>query len=344
MKRIIIALISFLTFIAIADLFIYASKENSDAAYQNQFNAGYKVYALNLPKNLNFAGDTVPINRQDIAEAFDKELLQNVYFQSQTIITMKRANRWFKLIEKELKTNGIPSDFKYIVLIESNLTNVISPAGATGFWQFMPVTAIQYGLEINDEVDERYSVIASTRAACKYFLEAYKEFQNWTLVAASYNMGIGGIKKQIEIQKSNSYYDLILNQETARYIYRALAVKEIFTNPQKYGYYLRKKDLYTLIPHKNVLVDSTINDIAKWAIEKKSNYKFIKLFNPWLRKNTLTIKNKSYIIKIPNEKYISSNALLPLLQENKVDSDNYNLNYFGDSLVIDQEENSPIMN
>jgi membrane-bound lytic murein transglycosylase D len=212
----------------------------------------------------------------------------------------KRANRWFPLIEPILKENGIPEDFKYIALIESQLTNVVSPQGATGFWQIVEPTGKQYGLEITEEVDERYDVVKSTRAACKYFKEAYKIFNNWTLVAASYNRGMGGVEAAMNKQKVDNYYDLLLTEETARYVYRLLAIKEIISRPKVYGYILRKKDLYPAIPTKKIQIDSSIGDLAAFAISQKINYKILKTFNPWLKTNTLTNPgNKKYTFEIP---------------------------------------------
>lgn len=330
MKKTIVALVVFISFLALADLFIYATKKSDDETFQQEINNGYKVYSLNVPKDLNFAGEVVPINNFDVRESFDRELVQNVYFQSQTIMTMKRANRWLPVIERILIQQNVPADFKYLAIIESNLTNVISPAGATGFWQFLEGTAKQYGLEVNENVDERYDVERSTLAACKYFREAYAALGSWSLVAGSYNMGITGIKKQIETQKSKSYYDLYLNPETGRYVFRVLAMKAIFSNPQRYGYKVRKKDLYIQIPTTSHKVEADITNLAEWAIDKGISYKLIKLFNPWLRKNQLITNGKTYTIKVPKEGYTNYEKLLPLFMENKLDS----TNYFLDSLLV----------
>ncbi|MBC7413082.1 MAG: lytic transglycosylase domain-containing protein [Bacteroidia bacterium] len=331
MNKTFLALAAFIFFLALADLFIYASKKTDDQSFQQEINTGYKVYSLNIPKNLNFAGEIVPINNFDVRESFDRELVQNVYFQSQTIITIKRANRWLPVIERILKQENIPADFKYLAIIESNLTNVISPAGATGFWQFLEGTGKQYGLEINEQVDERYDVERSTLAACKYFKEAYACLGNWSMVAGSYNMGITGIKKQAEMQKTNNYYELLLNQETGRYVFRLLAMKEIFTNPQRYGYKVRKKDLYIQIPTVSHTINAPVQNLAEWAIDKGVSYKLLKLFNPWLRKNELVVINgKKYIVKIPKNGYTNYEKLLPLFMENKLDS----ANYFMDTLLV----------
>lgn len=286
----------FISLFFASKLFIF-SEDNND---QNRFDPNYKVSEVNIPKELNLAGEPVPIHKFNVMEGVDRELTINTYWQSQTLMMKKLANRWFPVIEPILRNNGIPDDFKFIALVESGLTNIVSPAGATGYWQLLEGTAKAYGLEVNNEVDERYSIEKSTEAACKYFKEAYKQFNNWTLVAASYNMGIGGVQKQLDKQKVGSYYDLFLNDETARYIYRIIAIKELFTHPKNYGYVLRKKDFYPPIPTKKITIDSGINDLAEFALNRGISYKILKYFNPWLRKNHLTNKSKkAYRLNIP---------------------------------------------
>jgi hypothetical protein len=286
------------------NLIVYSFKPYTDDYYKEEFSKNYKVYSLSLPNKLYFASEAVPVNQFDVRESLDRELLLNTYWQSQSILLHKRAYRWFQRISPILKKNGIPDDFKYIALIESGFTNAISPSGATGFWQFLDKTANNYGLVVNENIDERYHVEKATEAACKYFKEAYNKFGNWTLVAASYNMGITGLSKQMETQKVNNYYDLLLNQETARYIFRILAVKEILESPQKYGFVLRKKDLYPQIPMQKVSVDSSIANIADYAQKLGFNYKIIKILNPWLRQNVLDNKlNKTYYIDIPDKNF-----------------------------------------
>jgi hypothetical protein len=286
------------------NLLVYSHKRSNDDYYTNEFNRNYKVYSLNLPSKLIFAGESVPLHQFDVRESLDRELLLNTYWQSQSILLHKRAYRWFQKISPILKANGIPDDFKYLALIESGFTNAVSPSGASGFWQFLDKTGVNYGLTVNENVDERYHVQKSTEAACRYFQEAYKKFGNWTLVAASYNMGINGLNKQVETQKVANYYDLLLNQETGRYIYRILALKEILENPQKYGFVLRKKDLYPQIPIEQLQVDSSITNIADFSQKLGLNYKLIKLLNPWLRQNTLDNKEKKkFVIEIPAKNY-----------------------------------------
>jgi membrane-bound lytic murein transglycosylase D len=287
-------------------LFIFSTTDTPSAysEFQEFFNKSYKIFSLNVPENLSFCDEKVPTESFYVRESIDREMLINTYWQSQTLIMIKKAHRWFPVIEPILKKNGIPDDFKYLTVIESGLSNVVSPAGATGFWQILKKTGEEYGLEINDEVDERYHVEKSTEVACKYLKDAYKKFGSWTMAAASYNMGISGLDKQAEKQKVNKYYDLYLNEETARYVFRILAVKEIFSSPKKYGFHIRKKDLYPLITTKQIEVDSAITNLADFAIANNANYKILKIFNPWLRQNTLSNKNrKKYNIAFPTEDF-----------------------------------------
>jgi membrane-bound lytic murein transglycosylase D len=272
----------------------------SDADYRNYFVANYKVFGITIPKDLNFCGEPVPVNDFTVREALERELLINTYWQSQTVLFHKKANRWFPVIEPILKRNGMPDDLKYIVAVESGFSNAVSPQQAAGFWQFVPGTAQNYGLEMNEEVDERYNIEKATEAACKLFKEAHARYKNWTLAAASFNLGMGGVDKQLEKQKSGNYYDLYLNEETARYIYRILAIKEILSRPKAYGYQLRPNDLYPPIPTTAVTVDSSITDLAAFAIKRGSTYKILKLMNPWLLKSNLSNPNKKkYVLLFP---------------------------------------------
>lgn len=264
------------------------------------FPQGYKIISPEIPKSLNFAGEEVPLDQFDIYERIDKEFIVNTYFHSYTILTMKRANRWFPVIEPILKKYHVPDDFKYIAVIESGLENVVSPKGAKGFWQLTDGAAKKYGLEVNDVVDERYDVEKSTEAACKFFLDADTLFGSWTMAAAAYNFGINGLTKQIQKQKSNNYYNLVLGDETERYIPRAIAVKGIFNNPAQYGFDIKKQDLYLPLSYKIVSIDSSVSNLADFAMENGINYKILKLYNPWLRDNFIINKaGKTYQIKIP---------------------------------------------
>ncbi len=287
--------------IGISALFIYAGKYYSDIKkYNNLRDSTYSVYALPVPDSITFAGERVPLENFDVKEALDKELHKITYWHSETFLFLKRAHRYFPEIEKILKKNGIPDDFKYLAVTESGLTNTVSPAGAAGFWQIMKKTGKSYGLEINNEVDERYHFEKSAKTACRYLKDAYQKYHDWALVAASYNAGQGNIDKQLKRQKANSYYDLLLNPETSRYVYRIIAFKTIMENPQNFGFKYRKKDLYPEIPFKEITIDSAVTDFASFAEKHNTNYKMLKFFNPWLRDSFLTNKyNKKYTVKIP---------------------------------------------
>jgi membrane-bound lytic murein transglycosylase D len=294
---------------ALGGFFIHASLTEDDQI-QKDFETYYKIYALSIADNLTFAGEPVPMSDFDVKERYDRELLTNVYWQSQTLLICKRANRYFPTIEKILAKNSIPSDFKYLALAESGLQNVTSPAGAVGFWQFLDKTGKCYGLEINEEIDERYHLEKATEAACCYFKEAYNEFHNWALVAASYNMGIDGVKRQLQSQQVNNYYDLYLNMETSRYVLRALALKQVVEHPSAYGFHYTRKQLYDEIPTIKVKATSSIPDLAKYALENGANYKLLKLLNPWLRKSTLTVKEgKTYFISLPKDKVLQTDLV-----------------------------------
>jgi hypothetical protein len=256
--------------------------------------------SFDLPKNITFAGETVPLELPDVHERLDKELQINTYLHSNTIFLIKRANRWLPQMEKILRANNIPDDFKYLPLIESNLMNVVSPAEAVGYWQILKTSGKEFGLEISNEVDERYNPLKATEAACKYLNQAYRKFGNWTLVAASYNRGMGGIDRAIENQRERSYYDLFLNDETSRYVFRILAIKEIVENPVKYGFKINPKHVYEEEPLQYIEVSETIKDLVDFAKTHGTNYKFIKRHNPWLRDEKLTVKKgKTYKIAIP---------------------------------------------
>ena len=262
----------------------------------------YNIKSFNLPVEVTFAGEKMPLDNFDTRESLEREILISAYRHSSTILIIMRANRYLPLIEKILKKNNIPDDFKYLVAAESEYSNMVSPAGATGFWQIMPETGREEGMEINTVVDERYDVEKSTQFACDYFLKSYEKFGNWTLAAASYNGGRAGIDEQIGIQHQNNYYDLLLNEETARYIFRAVAYKLVITDPQNYGFKITKEDLFPELKYYEVKVDSAVTDFSAFAGKFGTNYKMLKFLNPWLRKPYLTPKaNKEYLIKIPSE-------------------------------------------
>ncbi len=279
-------------------------QKKEDPTFKQKFRNNYSIYSLDLPNSLTFAGEEVPVDHFDVREALDRELLVNTYWQSHTLLLIKRANRYFPMIEEILREHNIPEDFKYIPLIESELTHSISPAGAVGFWQFLRGTARDYGLEVNYQVDERYNIEKSTEAACEFFKDAYEKFDSWTLAATAFNFGRSATARQLERQDAESYYNLILNQETARYIYRILAMKLIINNPERYGFNLREEDLYYPIPYTKVEMDTTVQDFAKFAERFSINYKLLKIMNPWLRENYLrNPRGKTYEIKIPEDGY-----------------------------------------
>jgi membrane-bound lytic murein transglycosylase D len=267
----------------------------------------YNVYALEIPKSLDFSGEVIPVQIPDISERMDRELLVNTYWQSNGLLLFKRSYRYFPVIEPILKSYGIPDDFKYLALIESGLQNVTSPAGAMGFWQIMKSTGKEYGLEINTNVDERYHLELSTHVACRYFLKAKEKFGNWTLTAAAYNAGIRGITNQLEKQNVSEYYDLLLGEETGRYVFRAVALKEIFAHPNKYGFNFTANDLYAPIPTSKIKVDTAVTDFVQFAAKFGLNYKQLKIHNPWLREGFLNNKSrKLYTLDIPQKEYYSN--------------------------------------
>ena len=257
-----------------------------------------------FPTTVDFAGENTPLNVSDVRERFERELLINANLDATTLLIIKRANRAFSVIEPILKQNGVPDDFKYLAVIESGLINAVSPSGAKGVWQFMPETAKEKGMEVNDIVDERYHLEKATQAACVYLIKAKEKFGTWTMAAASYNGGMSGVSKQIDIQKVTNYYDLLLNDETSRYVFRILALKEIMQNPEKFGFLVEKQDLYFALPTKKIEGDSTISDLASFAIQQGVNYKILKIHNPWLRDKKLDNPiRKKYIIEIPLSGY-----------------------------------------
>jgi len=258
-------------------------------------NKGFK-----LPLNVSFAGERMPLENFDTRESLDREILISAYRHSSTIIILKRANRYLPIISKILAKNKIPDDFKYLVAAESEYINTVSPAGATGFWQIMPETGREDGMEINNVVDERYDVEKSTEFASRYFLKSYEKYGNWTLAAASYNGGRAALDEQIRIQKESNYYDLLLAEETARYIFRAVAYKLIISDPENFGFTLDKSELYPELEYLEVKVDTAVTDFSSFAKNFGTNYKMLKFLNPWLRKPYFTPKtDKEYFIKIP---------------------------------------------
>ncbi len=266
------------------------------------FPQDYKIVSPKIEGKYFFCGEEVPIKNIDVKERLERELIVNTYWHSLTLLSLKRANRWFPIIEPILKKNNIPDDFKYLALTESMLTNAVSPAGAVGFWQFKKEAAREYGLEINSEIDERYHIEKATEAACKYLADSYKKYGNWTLAAASYNYGKSGIDEQIEKQKTNNYYNLVLPEETSRYIFRIVAIKEILNNPRRFGFYYDENNLYQPYQTYEIAVNKEVKSWADFAKAHGINYRILKMLNPWLRKHYLkNKKHKTYKIKLPVE-------------------------------------------
>jgi hypothetical protein len=275
------------------------------ASFNQPSNLGTPVKEIpfiDSSKKYTLAGEQVPIENFDVLERFERELLVNVYRHSVAIMIMKRSSRFFPVIEGILNENGIPSDFKYVVVTESEFQNVTSPSGARGFWQFLKGTAEDYGLEVSDDVDERNHLEKSTLAACKHLLSLKNRFRNWTLVAAAYNMGASALSKELEYQKAQSFYDLNLSDETNRYVFRILAFKELMENPERYGFDLPRSQYYSpLADYKIVKVDTAINSLGDFASQFGTSYRLLKVYNPWLLKRNLAKKDgKVYEIKMPN--------------------------------------------
>jgi len=281
---------------------------NTEHEEMKEREEGYKVSSVAIPSDLNFAGEPVPMDDPEVLERVDREFLVNTYWQSNALLLMKRAHKYFPIIEPILAKNGVPDDFKYLAVAESGLQNVVSPAGASGLWQIMKATGREYGLEVNDNVDERYHLEKATEVACKYLRKSKEQFGNWTLAAASYNAGPYGIKKFMRIQKVETYYDLLLGQETGRYVFRIMAIKEILSNPDKYGFDINSTDKYAAAPTFSVEVDEPVLNFADFSKSYKINYKILKRHNPWLREPHLNNKSrKKYTIEIPNKGYYKIN-------------------------------------
>jgi membrane-bound lytic murein transglycosylase D len=273
-----------------------------EVATLNEDFTPFPAVSFAVPEKVTFAGEKVPLEIPDVRERLDKELQINCYLHSNTIFLIKRANRWLPQMEKILKKYDIPDDFKYLPLIESNLLNVVSPKDAVGYWQILEASGKELGLEITDDVDERYDPLKATEAACKYLRTAYSKFGDWALVAASYNRGMTGLKNAIENQNVKSYYDLYLNDETSRYVFRLLAIKEIIQNPRKYGFNINPAHLYSEETLRYVEVTDDVKDLVEFARDNGANYKLLKRHNPWLRDDKLRVKKgKTYKIALPED-------------------------------------------
>jgi len=300
---------SFLSVVIVTVLFYNAInkkhlEKDSDTSKEpeTQTHKTYKIKSLKLPENLNLAGERVPLEIPDVRERMERELLVNTYWQSNGLLLIKRANKYFPILEPLLKKYNLPDDFKFLALAESGFIDETSSAGAAGMWHFMKTTGKEYGLEINSNVDERYDIEKSTKVAAEYLKKSKERLGTWTLAAAAYNAGNYGISKRLKTQQVSSYYDALLPNETERYVFRILALKEIITNPKKYGFVFEEKDLYKLEESRTVKVDTAISNLAVFAKGFSMNYKELKIRNPWLRENKLNNKSrKLYHIKVPLE-------------------------------------------
>ena len=302
-KLCIIAII--LASVAIAgEVFIFAShREEGEQLHLKAIKNDYRIYAPSIPDTLYFCGERVPLNLWYVREGLDRELVSNMYYQSSTLFNIKRSTRVFPTIERILKEEGVPMDMKYLCVIESNLQNATSPAGAQGYWQFMKTTGQKYGLEISDEIDMRNDLEASTHAAYQYLKYLKRRLGSWTNAAAAYNCGENGLEKRLANQQQKSYYDLLLNRETQRYVYRILALKLIMQHPRDYGYVVRRCDTYPELPYEEVELGGKDVDLVQFAVDHGTSYKMLRTMNPWL--TTYKLKNKAgktYKVRIPSKK------------------------------------------
>lgn len=313
MKKLSIAAIVLSVLAIVGEILICASsREDSEEVLQRAISNNYRIYSPILPDTMSFAGEKVPLSTYYVHEGLDLEVITNMYRHSSTMLYFKRANRYFPIIEPILKKNGIPADFKYLCVIESGLTNATSPAKAQGFWQFIPSTGANYGLTVNDEIDMRNNLTASTEAACKYIRSLYNKFHSWTATAAAYNCGENGLARRISKQSTDNYYDLWLNSETSRYVYRILAMKLIMQNPQKYGFHLRQCDLYPPIPTRAATLSGQNVDLYEFARSNGTSYKMLRMLNPWIQTDVLKNKsNQKYMVQLPVKNGTESKTIAP---------------------------------
>ena len=281
--------------------FTNSATENKVTKTSKKINPEARYTPPPFPSQMSFAGENVPLERWDVKERFDRELLFNYYNKANVLFLLKLSNRYFPIISERLKQHGVPDDFKYLAVAESNLLGgARSHAGAVGYWQFMNGTAPAYGLKANSQVDDRYDIIKSTDAAAKYLKQAYAKFGTWTAAAASYNCGMGGYNGQATFQGTKNYYDLLLPEETNRYIFRILAFKHLLQNAEEMGFELKEEEAYTEIPYKTVTVSSSISNLSTFARSHGTTYKMLKQMNPWLRGRSLSVKSgEQYTVKLP---------------------------------------------
>lgn len=301
MKKLSIVAIVLSSLALVGQIFIFATqKENTQEQYRQMVRNEYKIYAPPIPDTLSFAGERVPLETFYVREALDRELIVNMYHHSNTLLSIKRAGRYFPVIEPILKQYGVPQDFKYLCVIESGLTNVTSPAKAQGYWQFMKTTGQKYGLLITDEVDMRNDIEASTVAACKFLRDLHDHLGSWTAAAAAYNCGEAGLRSRMSRQSQQQYYDTQLNSETGRYVYRILAIKTIFQHLPDYGFNIRESDLYSPIPYDTVTLTGQNVDLYAFASQQGTTYMMLRMLNPWLQTDKLVNKaNRTYTVRLP---------------------------------------------
>lgn len=295
-QRILVFFCFFLAGFFVIRIYIYSPEENRVAYNNNNF----FVLGLNIPSQLDFCGEVIPTNNFEIRKNLEREFFSHSYWKNNSAVLFSKAQKWFPYIEPILKREGVPDDFKYVAVIESHLSNIVSPAGAAGFWQLVPSSARNYGLEINEFVDERYHVEKATVAACKLIKAAHSNFNNWTLSAAAYNLGIGGIQSALKRQNTTNYYDLLLNKETGSFVYRILAYKTLFSSPQHFGIKKKKWRYYPVIPYTIYKVDSSVTNLKTLAKHIGCNKATIRFFNPWILRDQLPNTDiKTYEIRIP---------------------------------------------
>lgn len=296
----------------VGEAFIFATrKDDSDALHTQAIRSDCRVYAPPLPDSLSFCGERVPLNLYYVRESLDRELVSNMYYQSNTLFYIKRAARVFPVIEPILRQEGVPDDMKYLCVAESGLQCVSSPAGAQGWWQFMKPTALQYGLEVGDDIDMRNHLEASTRAACRFLKNLKSRLGGWPEAAAAYNCGEGGLNRQLSSQRQDSYYELLLNSETQRYVYRILAIKLIMQHPQDYGFFVRHCDTYATPLTEEVELSGQNVDLVSFATEHGTTYKVLRMLNPWLTSSTLRNKlGKTYMVSVPVKKGTEYNTMV----------------------------------
>ena len=291
-----------LRYTIIAALFCALQASEATASELSSLDSEYSpVFSPDIPGSVALCGKKVELDRNDMYERFDRELTSLIYSHWSTLLILKRANKYFPVIAPILKTNGMPLDMVYLACIESTLDpRAYSPAKAAGLWQFMPATAKQYGLEVSDEVDERYNVEKATEAACRYLMKAYEKYHDWATVMASYNAGMNRISTELDKQISDNTFDLYLNPETSRYVFRIMALKTLMENPGAYGYHLEPEQFYRKTECRTVKVSTPVEDWATWAKEQGISYAQLKEENPWIRSRSLTNKaGKTYEVKIP---------------------------------------------